>query len=110
MQIYADVTGRPMKVSRSDQTCALGAAIFGAVAAGKAAGGFANVAEAQDAVCGVKKEVFKPIAAHHAVYSELYRLYRTLHDGFGTKEWNGNLHHVMKDLIAIRERQRGAGK
>jgi L-ribulokinase len=24
MQIYADVTGRPMKVSRSAQTCALG--------------------------------------------------------------------------------------
>ena len=34
MQIYADVTGRPMKVSRSEQTCALGAAIFGAAAAG----------------------------------------------------------------------------
>src|SRR5271169_2691425 len=27
MQIYADVTGRPMKVSRSAQTCALGSAI-----------------------------------------------------------------------------------
>ena len=54
MQIYADVTGRPMKVSRSDQTCALGAAIFGAVAAGKEASGFASVPEAQRAVCGVK--------------------------------------------------------
>ena len=34
MQIYADVTGRPMKISRSAQTCALGAAIAGAVVAG----------------------------------------------------------------------------
>ncbi|MCE9519042.1 MAG: ribulokinase, partial [Verrucomicrobia bacterium] len=34
MQIYADIIGRPMKVSRSEQTCALGAAIFGAAAGG----------------------------------------------------------------------------
>jgi len=27
MQIYADVTGRPIKISRSGQTCALGAAM-----------------------------------------------------------------------------------
>ena len=35
MQIYADVTGRPMKISRSAQTCALGAAIAGAVVGGR---------------------------------------------------------------------------
>ena len=35
MQIYADVTGRPIKISRSAQTCALGAAIAGAVVAGR---------------------------------------------------------------------------
>jgi len=106
MQIYADVTGRPMKVSRSDQTCALGAAIFGAVAAGPDAGGFADVPAAQDAVCGVRDTVYTPIAAHHDVYADLYHLYRDLHDAFGTAEWSGRLYHVMKDLIAIRERQR----
>jgi L-ribulokinase len=106
MQIYADVTGRPMKVSRSDQTCALGAALFGAVAAGREAGGFESVAEAQAALCGVKDRVYKPMAEHTAVYAELYGLYRKLHDAFGTAAWTGNLHSVMKDLLAIRDRQR----
>ncbi len=49
MQIYADVTGRPMKVSRSAQTCALGAAIAGAVVAG-AHKDFAAGAEGDDGV------------------------------------------------------------
>jgi L-ribulokinase len=35
MQVYADVTGRAMKVARSGQTCALGAAIAGAVVRGR---------------------------------------------------------------------------
>jgi L-ribulokinase len=106
MQIYADVTGRPMKVSRSDQTCALGAAIFGAVAAGPKTGGFRNVAEAQDAVCGVRSTVYKPNPANHKVYAQLYSLYRELHDAFGTRSWSGRLDHVMKSLIALREKQR----
>lgn len=108
MQIYADVTGRPMKVSRSDQTCAVGAAIFGAVAAGKAAGGFASVGEAQAAICGVREKVFKPRRANARVYAELYPLYRELHDAFGTANWQGSLSQVMKQVIAIRERQRAA--
>jgi L-ribulokinase len=105
MQIYADVTGRPMKVSRSDQTCALGAAIFGAIAAGRDVSGFANVGEAQKALCGTKKQ-FKPKPENHEVYRELYKLYRELHDAFGTAGWSGKLNNVMKDLIAIREKQR----
>ncbi|NLF40231.1 ribulokinase, partial [bacterium] len=35
MQIYADVLGCPMKVTAVDQTCAFGAGLFGAVAAGE---------------------------------------------------------------------------
>jgi L-ribulokinase len=106
MQIYADVTGRPMKISRSDQTCALGAALFGAVAAGRKAGGFDTVAAAQKAMCGVRNTVFKPIPANHAVYKKLYSLYREMHDAFGTSVWEGKLDHVMKALITIRQKQR----
>jgi L-ribulokinase len=109
MQLYADVLGREMKVARSSQTCALGAAVAGAVAAGPDRGGFADFAEGQAAVCGVKPKVFRPDPARHKVYRELYRLYRQLHDAFGTKSWTGSLHNVMKDLLALRDIQRSSG-
>jgi len=101
MQIYADVLGRPMKVSRSEQTCALGAAIFGATAAGAG-----DLATLQAAMTATREKVFHPIAENHAVYAELYEIYRTLHDAFGTRTWSGSLHPVMKKLLDIRERQR----
>jgi L-ribulokinase len=102
MQIYADVTGRAMKVSRSPQTCALGAAIAGAVVAGK----HSDFPAAMQAMSGLKRGVFKPRADAHAAYRELFALYGTLHDAFGTSQWNGNLHPVMKKLIEIRDRAR----
>jgi L-ribulokinase len=102
MQIYADVTGRPMKISRSAQTCALGAAIAGAVVAGA----YRGYAPAQKAMTGLKPRVFKPDPAKHAVYGRIYRIYKTLHDAFGTREWQGNLHEVMKELIEIRNQAR----
>jgi L-ribulokinase len=102
MQIYADVTGRPMQVSRSDQTCALGAAIAGAVVAGPKAGGHNSFAAARKAMTGVKAKQYRPNARAHRVYRELYTLYRELHDAFGTPGWVGNLQPVMKRLIEIR--------
>ena len=106
MQIYADVTGRPMKISRSAQSCALGAAIAGAVVAGPKAGGYGGVRAAQKAMTGLKAKVFKPDPAAHRVYRRLYALYHQLHDAMGTAQWSGSLHNVMKDLLAIRARAR----
>jgi len=80
MQIYADVTGQTMEVSRSGQTCALGAAIFGAVVAGSAAGGYDTTQAAQAAMTGVKDLRYDPIPENHAIYAELYPLYKRLHD------------------------------
>jgi L-ribulokinase len=102
MQIYADVTGRPMKVSRSAQTCALGSAIAAAVVAGA----YKNFAAAQKAMTGLKPKVFKPDAKNHATYKQLYALYAQMHDAFGTTTWQGNLHGVMKQLIEVRSRVR----
>ena len=102
MQIYADVTGRPLKVSRSAQTCALGSAIAGAVVAGA----HKDFATAQKAMTGLRPKIYKPDPKAHEIYSELYVLYKTLHDAFGTHDWNGNLFDVMKRLIEIRTRVR----
>ena len=102
MQIYADVTGRPMKLSRSAQTCALGSAIAAAVVAGA----HKNYASAQKKMTGLKPMVYKPNPKAHAVYRQLYALYKELHDAFGTTDWNGNLYGVMKKLIEIRSRVR----
>ena len=98
MQIYADVTGRPMKVSRSAQTCALGSAIAGAVVAGA----YKTYANAQKAMTGVKPKVFKPDPKARAVYKQLYPLYRQLHDAFGI----GTEQNVMKKLLEIRAQAR----
>ncbi len=101
MQIYADIIGRPLKVAASDQTCALGAALFGATASGKI-----SLSDAQSKVCKVRDRVYTPDAANQSVYADLYTLYRELHDAFGTPGWSGQVNNVMKDLIALRERQR----
>jgi len=102
MQIYADILGRPLKVAASDQTCALGAALFGGVAAG-----VASLEALQGMCCGTRERDYVPIPENEAVYRELYSLYKSLHDGFGTREASGNLYPVMKRLLEIRDRQRG---
>lgn len=103
MQIYADVTNREMKISRSAQTCALGAAICGAVVAGKDAGGYSTFAEAQAAMAGLKKKTFKPIPANVTVYRKLYQLYKQLHDAFGVRGHTEDLSGMMKELLATKE-------
>lgn len=99
MQIYADILGRPMKVSRSGQTCALGAAIAGAVVGGV----YRDVPAAQKAMTGVKDTVYKPNAKAVKVYNQIFTLYRNLHDAFGLPDTAGKLTHVMKELLQIRD-------
>jgi len=108
MQIYADVTGRPMKISKSDQTPALGAAIFSTVAAGEKAGGFDSVDKAKQKMTGTGRK-FMPVQENHEVYKKLYLIYRQMHDGFGTKKWSGGMFNVMKDLLTIRDQVRKSG-
>lgn len=99
MQIYADVTGREFKIGVSPQAPALGSAMFGAVAAGRAAGGYDTIVEAAAHMAHLKEETYVPNPAHRAAYDELFAEYRVLHDYFGRGE-----NDVMKRLKAIRTR------
>jgi L-ribulokinase len=103
MQIYADAMGRPVQISRSAQTCALGAAVAGAVVAGAETGGHATFAGAMDAMTGVQETVFEPVPEHRAVYDRLYALYRRLHDAFGVEGTRGDMYGIMKELLDIRD-------
>ncbi len=98
MQIYADVTNREIKVAASKQTPALGAAMFGAVAAGAAKGGYDSIVDAARSMARVREESFKPIPANVERYERLYQEYTLLHDYFGR-----GANDVMKRLKGIKE-------
>ena len=103
MQIYADVTGCAMLVAGSSQACALGSAVSAAVLAGA----HKNFATAQKAMSSIKSKQYKPDAAAQKTYNQLYVLYRQLHDSLGGLNKSADLSRVMKDLLAIKETQKG---
>jgi len=99
MQIYADVTGREMAVCGAEQASALGAAMLGAVAAGKHGGGYDSLAEASVRLAPPPARVYYPIPENVIVYDALYTEYRRLYDYFGRGENDvlKTLRHLRKD-------------
>jgi len=83
------------KLVRLAQTCALGAA------------GARSLPLLHNLMCaGTHDRPQPPVTDPQCAtrtYKQLYRIYRKLHDALGTKEWNGNLYDVMKELIEIRD-------
>lgn len=104
MQIYADVTGMTVRVAAAKQTPALGSAMFGAVAAGKAAGGYDSIYDASQLMAHLRDEIYTPISENKKVYDQLFAEYLILHDTFGR---GGN--DVMKRLKALRSKVVSAG-
>ena len=86
MQIYADVLDMPVRIAGSDQGGALGSAIFGAVAAGGANGGYDDISKACKVMGKVLDARYDPIPENAAAYDKLFAEYRTLHDYFGRGE------------------------
>ncbi len=101
MQLYADILGRSIYLSRAAQTCALGAAIFGAVAGGY----FQNVEEAIRKLCKLREETYYPNPENTEIYNILYSLYVPLHNMFGLG--GEKLYPVMKKLLKLKEGSHG---
>jgi L-ribulokinase len=101
LQLLADVTGRSVVRVASSEVCALGAAIFGAVAAG--ADGWATTDAAIGAMAARERRTIAPRAGEAKMYDLLYRRWRRLHDHFGRLDGGGD--DVM---LLLRELKGGA--
>lgn len=98
VQIYADVTGKPVLLAGSAQAPALGSAMHAAVAAGV----YPNIEAAAEKMGKLKDEVVHPIPEHQQVYDRLYAEYKMLYDYFGR-----GANDVMKRLKQIKLEARG---
>lgn len=74
MQALANVLGMPIKIAKSDQVCATGAAMFAATAAGL----FEDVSQAKDAMGSGFGEIYEPEPAKDEQYDKLYQQYKSL--------------------------------
>lgn len=99
MQLYADITRRPLSLIDSEQGPALGSAMHAAVAAGA----YPDIRAAAAAMGKVRRDVYVPDEDAAAVYDRYYDEYLLLHDHFGQ---GGN--DVMHRLRAIRRQVRSA--
>ena len=101
MQIYADVMNREIRISSSTQTMALGAAMYGAVAAGSSKGGYDSIIDASKVIPKINKRVYRPIKENVETYNKLFAEYTVLHDYFGRGS-----NDVMKRLKNIKMQAR----
>ncbi|MFD2706037.1 ribulokinase [Salibacterium lacus] len=93
IQLYSDVTNKPIYIAESEELPAVGSAMFAAVAAGSKKGGYDSIQEAARQMARLKPEPVLPDKERHEKYLDLYEEYERLHDYFGRGE-----NDVMKRL------------
>jgi L-ribulokinase len=74
MQTLSDVLNMPIKVCKTDQACALGAAIFAATAAGI----YPKIGDAQQAMTSGFAKEYVPNRENAEIYREMYKKYVSL--------------------------------
>lgn len=74
MQTLANILGMPIKIAKSDQVCARGAAMFAATAAGL----FDDVSKTMQSMGDGFGKVYKPEDRKVAIYDDLYEEYKSL--------------------------------
>ena len=97
VQVYADVCDRKIRIAKSSNACARGAAILGIAAAPEQVSGYKNVGEVVERLGKIDNEIYCPDPENVIVYEKLYEEYKTLHEYFGMGQ-----NDVMKRLKAIR--------
>ncbi len=102
LRIFADAIGLPVDVGNSEQAAALGAALYGAVAAGREAGGYASITDAANVLAPAPERRYEPDPSATVVYDRLYAEYVELHDHFGRRSG------TMKRLKDLRNEVAGA--
>ncbi|WP_405467929.1 ribulokinase [Streptomyces canus] len=96
MQIYADVTRKPLGVIDSAQGPALGAAMHAAVAAGA----YPDIRAAARTMGKARPAVYLPDPERAAAYDRLYAEYRLLHDYFG-RGANEVMHRLRRIRVEV---------
>ncbi len=97
VQIYADVLNKSLTVSETNDTEALGSAIYASVAA-KVRGGYPNVLEASRHMSHKDTVMYEPNPDNVAIYEKLYQLFLKLREYYGTGE-----NDLMKELKQLKQ-------
>lgn len=84
MQVMADIMGMPIRIHRSEQTCAAGAAMFAATAAGL----YEKVEDAMQAMGQGFDAEYIPDPAKTALYNKRYQRYKKLGDFIAQQSGN----------------------
>ena len=96
MQMMADVMDMPIRIHKSEQTCALGAAMFAATAAGL----YTKVEEAMDAMGQGFDATYYPNAENVAIFKKRYEKYNRLGNFFEQQMKVGENKGEYQDIVA----------